>query len=386
MPLKKLKNPENSPLVRTVFNDSPVSMQIVSRSGKIVFVNKAWQELWSLDESAAIWVMENYNFFEDKFVRAGKIDEAFRRAMAGEVQNLPTLHYNPGEESLPGRARWLDISFHPIVKESGDIEEVLCLQFDVTLRQEAVLQKERLFEELQQAITLRDQFISMASHELRTPLTSIKLQMKVFEVILASPEVCAKDLCILAATAKSSDAQVDRMAKLVDEMLDISRIEEGKLRIHREIFQLTNLIEDVSARFLQMLESLKIPLTMHLQPDVFVYADSFRTEQVLINILMNAIKYGQKTPIKIELVRLKNVARFSVNDQGPGIDSNDHQRIFRRFERANNSNHGDGLGLGLFLCQEIIKAQGGSIDLESAIGAGATFSVDLPLADILIES
>lgn len=381
MNLKKFKNPEHSPLVRTVFNDSPISMQIVSSSGKIVFGNKAWQKLWNLDDSAAILVMESYNFFEDKIVLAENIDVAFRKALAGEVQTLPTLNYDPGKVSLPGRPRWLDISFHPIVKESGDIEEVVCLQVDATLRQEAILQKERLFEELQQAIVLRDQFISMASHELKTPLTSIKLQMKIFEVILASSEVSAKDLQVLAATAKSSDAQVDRMAKLVDEMLDISRIEEGKLTIRHENFHLTKVIEDVSNRFLQMLESQNIPLTLQLRPDVFVYGDSFRTEQVLINLLMNAIKYGKKTPIKIELVTLNNFARFSVNDQGPGIDSKDHERIFRRFERANDSYHGDGLGLGLFLCQEIIKAQGGSITLESELGAGATFSVDLPLAE-----
>lgn len=373
-------NKDNSPLLRTVFNDSPISMQTVARNGRIIFVNKAWQELWGLDDKSALWVMENYNIFEDKFVLSQNIDEAFRKALDGEVQNLATLLYVPEDMSLPGRQRWLDISFHPIIKENGEIDEVICLQFDVTIRQEAVLQKEKMFEELQKSIALRDHFISMASHELRTPLTSIKLQMKVFEQILSSPQLSTQDLAALANTAKSADSQVDRMTKLVEQMLDISRIAEGKLKIKHEDFPLTNLIEEVCERFQPMLKNLNISLSHKLKPNVHAHGDSFRIEQVLNNLLMNAVRYGGKTPITIELTTANKFARFSVNDQGPGIDSKDHTRIFRRFERAHDATQGDGLGLGLYLCDQIVRAQNGTIAVESCYGAGAKFIVELPLA------
>jgi PAS domain S-box-containing protein len=233
-------------------------------------------------------------------------------------------------------------------------------------------------EELRRAVRLRDDFLSVAAHELRTPLTSLKLQL---ELIARAAKDAGGGLSeSLESKLKAAHRQANRLNQLNGALLDVSRIGTGRLHVEREEVDLVDVVQETLQRLAPELERTGCALHTELAAEVRGQWDRLRLEQVVVNLLMNATRYGAGKPIEVRLGQEHGEAVLSVRDHGIGIAPEDQQRIFRRFERAVSVDHYGGLGLGLYISSEIVSALGGSISVASQPGAGATFSVRLPLA------
>ena len=231
---------------------------------------------------------------------------------------------------------------------------------------------------LQEAIRARDEFLSVASHELKTPLTSLGLRLHAMARALdADPDsaLARRHSREVAAMRR----QVTRLAELIDGLLDVSRISTGRLRIHREPVDLAALTQEMVARFVPEAERAGSTLDVHLTGPCVGSWDRLRMEQVLSNLLSNALKYGAGQPVHVHLEEANGLARLWVRDEGIGIDEAAHARIFQKFERAVSERHYGGLGLGLYVVRTLVEAMGGTIRVESQPGAGSTFIVELPL-------
>lgn len=223
------------------------------------------------------------------------------------------------------------------------------------------------------ALEARNRFISIAGHELRTPLTVLRLQLSMAKRKLAPDADSVADLL------SQLDRQVDRLVPLVDEMLDVSRIDSGKLEIQPERFDLALLVEDVVERFQPLLRDAGCEAEVDCRGDAIGQWDRFRVEQVVSNLLSNAARYGDgivRTCIRCE----SDWVELSVSDQGPGVPPEHQQRIFQPFERAEPETVKAGLGLGLYIVRQIVEMHGGTIHVETASGGGARFVVRLPRA------
>lgn len=227
--------------------------------------------------------------------------------------------------------------------------------------------------DVQNSLELRDSFISMASHELRTPLTAMKLQLEVGrrKIVNSASIEHMKDLI------ESADSQLSRMIRIVDEMLDVSRIQSGKFVIEKKITNFSELLAKILERsFLQQIEKGVIRVNIS-DPIIHSNLDPFKIEQVIVNLINNALKYGGGSQIDVSLFTEKSCAVLQVSDQGPGIDPADQDKIFEKYERGKVSKE-SGLGLGLYISKEIMLAHDGSIQLESKPSQGATFTIRLP--------
>lgn len=235
----------------------------------------------------------------------------------------------------------------------------------------------RLYREAQDAIRARDEFLSIASHELRTPLTPLQLQVQSLRRMADKGELPPERL---RQKLEVAERQVERLGKLVANLLDISRITAHRLLLEPEDVDLAALVRDLVERSRDHLS--RAGCTVDLRaPDALVGRwDRMRLEQVFTNLLSNALNYGAGKPIEVRLEAEGDHARLTVRDHGIGIAPEDQRRIFQRFERAVSERHYGGFGLGLWICRQVVEAMGGTIAVASALGRGATFTVRLPLA------
>lgn len=233
-------------------------------------------------------------------------------------------------------------------------------------------------EELEQAVRVREEFMSIAGHELKTPLTTLKLQIQVRKRNLEKGNDSSFTTEKLAKMFDSDDKQVGRLTRLIDDMLDISRISSGKLSMNLEDFDLCSLIHDVIERHLELFKAAGNQIEIDSCESINGRWDKFRIEQVITNLLINAIRYGEGKPIKISIKTEQGRAVVVIEDKGIGIEKEDLKRIFQRFERATETEV-SGLGLGLYIVSQIIEAHKGFINVESHPGKGSVFTIDLPL-------
>jgi PAS domain S-box-containing protein len=236
-----------------------------------------------------------------------------------------------------------------------------------------------LYREAQNAVRLRDEFLSIASHELRTPLTSFTMQIQLINRLASDGALLRLPKEKLAKLLRISQEQIERFSKLVNDLLDASRIAAGRLALSVESVDLGTLVRDVIGRFGAELEKAGIPIELRLDEPVVGQWDRLRIEQVIVNLLSNAIKYGEGKPIEVSAWTEGSQAWFRVRDRGAGIRKEDQARIFDRFERAVPKRSAGGLGLGLYIVRQIVEAHQGAIIVESQPGQGATFTVKVPL-------
>jgi signal transduction histidine kinase/PAS domain-containing protein len=233
----------------------------------------------------------------------------------------------------------------------------------------------RLYRQAQAAVRQREEFLSIAAHELRTPLGSLQLTVQSMADVMAS---AAPDLGFVRGRAEAGQRQGARLARLVDELLDVSAIQAGRLRLAPETIDLTATIEAVVSRFQDELDRRGVDVTVHAPEPVVGRWDPSRLEQVLTNLLSNALKYGEGRPVRVAVDATPEVATLHVEDQGIGMTPEVIARIFTPFERGVQAGHYGGLGLGLYITDQIVRAQGGTISVRSAPARGATFTVELP--------
>lgn len=236
----------------------------------------------------------------------------------------------------------------------------------------------RLLQRAREAIRLRDEFLSVASHELKTPLTPLSLKLQALSrAVKAHPDSPLAP--IIEAHVDTGNRQVRRLTELMNDLLDVSRISAGTFRLHREEVDVAEVVREVAAGFAPRFAMEHCDFQVEAPESVRGCFDRVRLAQVLDHLLDNALKYGPGTPVSVRLGVEGSTARLTVRDGGIGISPEQRPRLFERYGRAVSERHYGGLGLGLYLTRTIVEAEGGRVSLESQLGEGATFVVELPL-------
>jgi signal transduction histidine kinase/FixJ family two-component response regulator len=235
----------------------------------------------------------------------------------------------------------------------------------------------RLYRETQDAVRARDEFLSIASHELRTPLTPLRLQVE--DLLTSARSGRPQPPGRVVESLDRAMRQVDRLTRLVANLLDVSRIAAGRLTLERSPVELGALVREVVQRAEPELQRARCSISVDAPTALVGSWDRLRVEQVVTNLLSNAIKYGAGKPIEIAMRRDGARAMLQIHDHGIGIAPDQMERIFGRFERAVSEHAYGGLGLGLYIVRQFVEAHGGSVSAESRPGTSATFTVELPL-------
>lgn len=326
-------------------------------------------------------------------VSAGVIDGPFRRSLlaiaaSGVLAILVSVagaivfarRFARSIRSVAVAAETLAGGAHPRV-EPSPIEEVdrlgQSLERSAGLLRQHEEEERRARAGLEAAVKARDEFLSIASHELKTPLTSLMLQTQLLQRRQERGEVLPPES--VKRVLDQTTRQTERLARLVNDMLDISRLAAGKLALETEMFDLAELASDVVAKLGPQLSEAQCEVSVQAPEPVVGTWDRYRLEQVLTNFLTNAARYAAGKPVEVSVRRLEHRAELRVRDNGRGIAQEDQERIFRKFERAVGGREVGGLGLGLFIVREIVEMHGGTVRVESGVGRGAAFTVALPL-------
>jgi signal transduction histidine kinase len=253
-------------------------------------------------------------------------------------------------------------------------KEDVALFVDLCHRTALALEHVRLLEEATAAARAREEFLHVASHELRAPIATVRLAVHLLrrEVRGGDTEACERRLRVL-------DRQVARLLGLSDTLLDVSRITAGRLELGREDGDLAALAVEVAARFADDAAEQGSVIELDAPAPVRCAHDPSRMDQVISNLVSNAVKYGRGAPIRVAVRAEGGCAVIEVEDRGIGIDPEHQDRIFGRFERAVSSRNYAGLGLGLWIARRLVEAHGGTIRVRSAAGKGSTFIVAIPL-------
>ncbi|MEX3776322.1 ATP-binding protein [Pseudomonas sp. MYb118] len=246
--------------------------------------------------------------------------------------------------------------------------------------QEALLKQLQSTQlELQQAVRMRDDFMSIVAHEVRTPLNGLILETQLRKMHLARDNASAFTLDKMHAMVDRDERQIKSLIRLIEDMLDVSRIRTGKLSIRPTLFDLSELVRTLLQNFAAQIDAAECTVSLDAAQPVLGNWDEFRIEQVISNLLTNALRYGARSPISVKVYSVGQQARVEVRDFGIGIGEENQKRIFQQFERVTAKHAVAGLGLGLFISEQIVTAHGGTITVESRIGEGALFRVCLPL-------
>ncbi|WP_242393488.1 CHASE domain-containing sensor histidine kinase [Anaeromyxobacter oryzisoli] len=238
----------------------------------------------------------------------------------------------------------------------------------------AAVDTARLYRRAQEAVRYRDEFLSIASHELKTPLTSLGLQTE--SLLVTARREGSEPLARKAEVIRRS---VERLARLVASLLDLTRTSAGHLELELEDVDLAALARDVIERFEEEAARTGCALRLDAPTPIVGRWDRLRLDQVLTNLLSNAVKYGAGRPVRVQATSRDGLATLRVEDHGIGVSAADQRRIFERFERAVSRRNYGGFGLGLWIVREIAEALGGRVSVESTPEVGSIFTVELPL-------
>lgn len=236
---------------------------------------------------------------------------------------------------------------------------------------------QKRIREAQDAVQVRDEFIIAAAHELRTPLTAMLLQLQRLEKLSSGGAAATPGTIQHCATR--SLASATRLAGLVDGLVDASQVPHGRLQLNFETFDLATSARAVIARFAGPAKRTGSELAVAIEDSLVGRWDRVRLEQVITNLLSNALKFGAGKPVQVTLERRPPGVYLEIRDHGPGIAPDIAGRIFERFARAGSVSHYAGLGLGLYVARAVIEAHGGSISFETGPNQGCRFMVRLPL-------
>lgn len=373
-------------LLQLILDELPSSVYLVrGRDARLVLANRAAATVWGVP-----WLLGQpmREFLEENRIRVLGADghplsleqlATLRAVQYGEkVHQLQVTIHRPDGTALPVLVNAVALDTHhfnaspsPLAPYSGERAEpaAIVVHQDVTA--------------LKEAEQLKDEFIGIAAHELRTPLAILKG----FVQTLLNQTARGKGPALAEWQQKSLqsiDLATDRLVDLAEDLLDVTRVQAGRLELQREPTDLVALARRVLARRQLTTERHALTLVTALL-HLVVHADPRRMEQVLSNLIGNAIKYspeGGAIEVAIRAEHETHEALLSVQDQGIGIPLHEQAQVFGRFARASNAQaYGiRGTGLGLYLCRELVEQHGGRIWLESAEGRGSTFFVALPLA------
>ncbi len=241
-------------------------------------------------------------------------------------------------------------------------------------------------EELQRSLHMRDEFMSLVAHELRTPLNTLFLETQMRSLQLRRGNAAAFSPDQMEAMVRRDERQIKAMIRLIDDMLDVSRMRSGKLSIRPCNVELMSLLDRVVSDLALQAASTGTTLTLVPHAPVTGCWDEFRIEQVIVNLLTNALRYGGGQPVEVSVQLEGGMVRINVRDQGKGIAATDIERIFEPYERGARNGEPKGLGLGLYISRQLAVSHGGELRVTSTPGEGSTFSLHLPCAEQLVAA
>ncbi|MCM2352971.1 MAG: GAF domain-containing sensor histidine kinase [Pseudobdellovibrio sp.] len=411
--------PEDATGLETIYQQALVSLKIatgVERASILLFDPdgvmrfKAWLGLsdkyrksveghtpWSQEDVNPAPIV-TYDIFEDKeltpyypvFSAEGMRGLAFipllyRSKVIGKFMLYSRVPYHFKQE-IESAVAIAHLVAYAVIRRK--IEEKLKLS-ETNL--ENSLQKEMAARlEAEKSIILRDDFISITSHELRSPLTPILLNFQLTRRCLNSISDKIPQVQFVMNLFEKTEQQFNRYLRLVENLLDASRISAERLILKKELVNISALVRELIERHQVEFKNLGYAVDVEIDDEIICLCDKIRIEQVFNNMISNAIKYGLNKPLHMTL-QLKagengvSQIEFEVVDQGIGISKENQKKIFERFERAANLINYGGLGLGLYISRNILKAHGGDITVKSDEGLGSTFTAWLPLGSDLLQ-
>jgi two-component system, LuxR family, sensor kinase FixL len=353
----------------SLLDSVPDAMVIADEAGVILFANANTERLfgYSKDELVGkpVEVLLPARFRAMHQVHRGGYTAAPRTRPMGLGLDLAGLRRDGAE--FPA-----EISLSPIQVEGRTC--VIAAVRDATERKK-IEDRARLWRKARDEVRERDEFLSVASHELRTPVTALQLQLQLLQRAAARS---AQELpALLGTKVEALERQTRRIALLVNELLDVSRMRLGKLQLHPEELDLADVARETIEHLGGEMSRSGSSLALDLAPTPGRW-DRMRVEQVITNLLVNAAKFGEGRPVALRIHPAGELARIEVTDEGIGIAPEHQARVFERFQRAVPAQNFGGLGLGLYIVRQIVEAHGGTIAVTSTPGSGSTFTVELP--------
>jgi PAS domain S-box-containing protein len=344
--------------LRAITEGTSDSVFIKDRSGRYELINPAGAQAIGKQVDEVIGRDDFALFSEAEAQRLTALDQAVMQSGVARTDEESITIAHKTITFLSTKAPYRD--------QDGSVLGLVGIARDITDRKAAE-------QQLQQAIQIRDDFLSIASHELRTPLSALVL-------LLGSLQRGAHsdDRARLREKVDKATRVGDRLSRLVDNLLDVSRLAKGTLELRLDECDLSEIARETADRFSVEAQRAGCALITHHDGPVVGRWDALRLEQVVTNLLSNAIKYGAGAPISLRIACDEQSASLAVEDHGIGIAQQDIERVFGRFERAVSMRHYGGLGLGLYIARQIVEAHGGTIVLRSELGAGTSFTVCLP--------
>lgn len=346
--------PYRDPYFRLLIEHSTDAIALVNKEGHLIYVSPAIEQILGYTPQQFLKVKPTDIIHTDEL---GYITQI---AASATTSRGKTINFICRAKHTNGTWRWIDVT---------------CTNLFHVPELQAVVINFRDITEQKEIESRKDEFISVASHELKTPLATLKG----FSQILISSSEKISDPRILYFSHKIND-QIDRLSALVNDLLDVSKIQAGKLSLNKENFEIDNLIREITVDMQNIITSHKIEIK--LSANTKICADKYRISQVMANLISNAVKYSPNAKtILITSKRVNGHVEICVMDFGIGIFKKDISHIFERFYQARNKirKSFSGLGLGLYICSEILKQHNGKIWVESEKGIGSTFFIKLPV-------
>lgn len=371
---------------RTLFEQSPLSVQLLSVEGRTTQVNSAWKKLWGMsDNFVEDFILKEYNILDDPQLVTKNIMPVIQAGFDGTAGKIPAIYYDPNETALlEGVGRWVEAHINPIFDETGAVREVVLIHQDVS--DKVLFEKEinAAKDAAEQANRLKSSFLANMSHEIRTPLGAILG----FSELLKDPSLGHEErLKYLEIIGRSGKA----LTSLIDDILDLSKVEAGRLHVEQVPVDVDALVSDVTSllKVQSAPKNLKIEIESSSRQS-HTRSDPVRLRQILINLVGNAVKFTQAGSVIVKIDRTNSDRLIiKVSDTGIGIPDDLRSSLFQPFNQIDNSRTRKfgGTGLGLALSKRLAQAMDGDVYLESTVeGSGSVFVVDLPLGKLSVNA
>ena len=365
---------------RSIFETSPAGILNVSSDGQFLRCNRAFEEFVGYSEAELI----TRNFAD--ITHPDDKDISIKQMKDLVAGTKPQISFEKRYVKKNGQIVWGHVSASVLRNEKGEFVRAISIIENITERKKAQQARDQLLVqeqvarlEAQKAVNSRDEFLSIASHELKTPLTTLALQTQLLNRLIEQDRLATLAPEKQKDMVRISKQHLERLTLLIDSLLDVSRIGAGKLSLHKENINLYDLIHEILQHFEMQFKEKNCAVQLLGDRTISGNWDKLRLEQVIVNLISNAIKFGAGKPITVRIFSDNGIAKFSVQDHGIGISIENQARIFERFERAVSLKSFGGLGLGLYIVKQLLDIHGGKISVDSQLGEGSTFIVELPL-------
>jgi PAS domain S-box-containing protein len=362
-------------LLEATIESTADGILVVDRVGSIVRYNRRFVELWRIPDA----VLATH---DDAAAIAFVLDQlADPEAFLAKVRSLYASPEASSYDKLSFKDGRTFERYSQPQRLGGDVVGRVWSFRDVSARIHAEQHRDHLLADerearplAEEAVRVRDDFLSVASHELRTPVASLMLVIQSLEHRLDRFDIDK----VRWAVANAS-RQVERLGRLIDSLLDVSRFQAGKLELKRDFVDLAAIARDVVDQLADQAVRLNTQVTLSSDRPVIGRWDGFRLEQAATNLLSNALKFGLSRPVAVKVSAADGIARLTVSDHGIGIPEALRPRLFQRFSRGVSARSYGGLGLGLYITRLVVEAHHGTIGVTSEEGQGSTFTVELPI-------